>query len=159
VTNADLPVAENLTSYLHDTIPAAKALEIRVTGIESGRVELRAPFGPNRNDHGSAFGGSVAALAILAGWTRLHVLLRERGVDAGSVIRKSALEYLSPADAELVAETQPLEERAVQRFFRSLGRFGKGRLEVVTEVRANGTLVASHRGDYAAGTEAAPERP
>jgi len=151
--------ATDLTEYLHRTIPAARAMDIRVVELGPAGARLTAPFGPNINDHGSAFGGSVAALAILAGWTWVHDCLRREGIEAGSVLRGSQLTFRAPARGDLEATTGRPDPKAVDRFLRGLRRFGRGRVTVPTEIRCAGELVAEHQGDYAAGVEEAPERP
>jgi thioesterase domain-containing protein len=151
--------AAALTEYLHREIPAARAMDIRVVELTPERARLTAPFAPNANDHGSAFGGSVASIAILAGWAWVHDHLRREGLHVGSVLRGSELKFRAPAAGDLEAITALPEPREVARFLRGLRKFGRGRVSVPTEVRCGGELVAEHRGDYAAGVEAAVERP
>ena len=57
-----------LETYLHDHIPLSRAMAVRVVTSAPGHVELAAPLEPNINVHGTAFGGSVSTLGVLAAW-------------------------------------------------------------------------------------------
>jgi len=151
--------ATTLTEHLHRTIPAARAMDIRIVEVGAEGALLTAPFAPNANDHGSAFGGSVSSLAILAGWTWVNECLRREGLEAGSVLRGSELVFRAPARGDMQAIVVAPGPKAVDRFLRGLRRFGRGRVTVPTEIRCGEELVAEHQGDYAAGVEEAVERP
>jgi thioesterase domain-containing protein len=64
-----------LQAYLHEHIPLTRALAVEVVEVGLQRVQLAAPLAPNRNHRQTAFGGSVASLAMLAGWSWLHARL------------------------------------------------------------------------------------
>ena len=49
-------------------IPQVLAMQVQLAGERDGRLCLRAPLGPNVNDKGTAFGGSLVSLMTLAGW-------------------------------------------------------------------------------------------
>ena len=76
-------------AYLHEHIPLSAAMGTRVVRADPAEVRLEAPLEPNLNHRATAFGGSVAALAILAGWTVVHLRLRTEGVEARTVIQRS----------------------------------------------------------------------
>ncbi|CAD5107368.1 YiiD C-terminal domain-containing protein [Zestomonas carbonaria] len=100
----DIAHADALTRYLHDNIPLTVAMGIRVQPAAPGHLRLSAPHAPNRNPHGTVFGGSQATLAIAAGWTLLFDALRREGIDAALVIQHYQCDFRAPAAAEFVAE-------------------------------------------------------
>lgn len=151
--------AAELTEYLQREIPPAGAMQIRFLEVSTERVRCEAPYEANKNDHQSAFGGSLASIAMLCGWAQVHVLLRAHGLDASTAIRTADLKFVAPARGLLEAETEPLDEKAVAKFVKTTQRFGKGRLEVTTTIRSEGEIVMQQVGDFAVGTEAAVERP
>ncbi|MCY1299447.1 putative thioesterase domain protein [compost metagenome] len=100
----DTEHAEALTRFLHANIPLTQAMAIRVLPGAPGRLRLAAPHAPNRNPHGTVFGGSLATLGIAAGWTLIFDALRREGLEVGLVIQRYECDYLAPAAAEFVAE-------------------------------------------------------
>jgi thioesterase domain-containing protein len=138
-------------------------VRVLVAGVE--RVVLEAPLGPNRNHRSTAFGGSVAALATLAGWALVHLGLREDGLSAQTVIQSGDIRYDAPVHAEFRASCGPVPEREWDRFVRALTKRGRGRVRVQVTVESEDVAAASFQGAYVAlrGPEGGPadgrERP
>ncbi len=91
-----------LEQHLLDTIPLARAMQLRLTGYEHDRLSLQAPLAANRNDKGCAFGGSLASLMTLAGWGCAVLGLGERGDGAEVYVQDSEVRYLAPVWQSLV---------------------------------------------------------
>jgi thioesterase domain-containing protein len=142
--------AAELHGYLHDNIPLARALAVEVLTVTDELVELGAPLAPNRNHRHTAFGGSVAALAILAGWGWLRARLAARAPAPQLVIQRQEMDYLHPIDANFTARCAAAPAAAWQRFERSLAARDRARLELVVEVWCRGRRAASFRGTYVA---------
>lgn len=113
-------------------------------------VVLTAPIAHNLNHRATAFGGSVAAQAILAGWSLVHVRLEEEGVRARTVIQKSTVSYIEPIHDDFEARAGAVDPAAWRRFRASLDRWGRGRIRIDVEVRSGDLLVARLAGDYVA---------
>jgi thioesterase domain-containing protein len=103
-TEQDIARADALTHYLHDNIPLSEAMALRVEPSAPGSLRMSAPHTPNRNPHGTVFGGSLATLAIAAGWTLLFDALEGEGLHVALVIQHFECDYLAPSAAEFVAE-------------------------------------------------------
>ena len=144
------PAEQQLEKYLHDHIPISQALGLRVLVAGPERVLLSAPLEPNINHRNTAFGGSIAAVATLAGWTWMHVMLRERSSLPRVVIRSSKIDYLLPIDHDFTAELRPPTEEAYDRFIESLDRRGSGRLTLTVEVICQGEVAATLEGEFVA---------
>ena len=142
--------AAELERYLHDHIPLSRALAVRVAHVGPEFVRLSAPLAPNLNHRRTAFGGSVASLAILAGWSWLLARLADRGPVPRLVIQEQTVEYLTPIDAGFEATCAAPTEAAWRRFARALDERGRGRLELAAEVTCEGRLAARFRGLYVA---------
>lgn len=150
--------AADLERYLHDHIPLSRALAVRVEHLGPELVRLSAPLAPNLNHRRTAFGGSVASLAILAGWSWLLARLADRSPLPRLVIQEETVEYLAPIDAAFEASCQAPAETAWRRFVRALDQRGRGRLELAAEVTSEGRLAARFRGLYVALAATAPDR-
>jgi thioesterase domain-containing protein len=143
--------AAQLEGYLHAQIPISRAMRVRVLNADRARVVLAAPLDPNINHRQTFFGGSAASLATLTAWALAHERLRdELGVDVHVVIQRSSLEYLEPAAAEVEANCAAPPDKEWTRLLRAVKRWRKGRIRLVVELRAQGSVVGSFEGDFVA---------
>jgi thioesterase domain-containing protein len=141
---------DELTAYLHRQIPIVAQLGAQAMVCTPERVVLRAPLALNRNHHNTAFGGSLALMGILSGWSLLHVALLAEGLETKLVVQKTDCEFLQPLTDDLVAETlRPMPENWT-RFLATLRRYKRGRVDVQTTLRAFGAEAVIHRGVFAA---------
>lgn len=140
---------DEITAYLHAHIPITGALGAAAVLWDGERLRLAAPLAPNLNHRGTAFGGSMSALAVLAGWGVLHLGLRARGVDGRLVVQRSAMEFLAPADGDFSATAALPPRDAWRRFLATYERHGRARVAVSTEVACASGIVAAHEGTYA----------
>ncbi|MBM7060577.1 YiiD C-terminal domain-containing protein [Pseudomonas sp. UL073] len=131
-TATDIARAEALTRYLHDNIPLTTAMAIRVVPSVLGELRLSAPHAPNRNPHNTVFGGSLATLAIAAGWTLLFDALQREGLDAALVIQHFDCNYRAPAAAEFYADTRLPEDWPA--FLEQLRNRGRARLNLPVQL-------------------------
>ena len=142
--------ASELEAYLHRAIPLSAAMGVAVADHPDGRRRYTATHAANLNHRGTAFGGSVSALAIIAGWARVYVELTDRGVDAHTVIQRNEVEYEAPADESLWAVCEPVADAAWSRLVRGVERHGRGRVAVKVTVHSGDLRVASFKGMYVA---------
>ncbi len=84
---------QRLEEYLSRHIPLSDALQVEVAVALPDRILLKAPLAPNSNHRGTAFGGSIYALALLAGWSWLYVTFRDSTRPQGLVIQRAECEY------------------------------------------------------------------
>ncbi|MEP6472510.1 MAG: YiiD C-terminal domain-containing protein, partial [Gemmatimonadota bacterium] len=70
-----------LSTLLATEIPLAGRLGVTVVGTRDGALVLSAPLAFNRNHEGTAFGGSLNAVATLAGWSAVWLAVQEAGLD------------------------------------------------------------------------------
>lgn len=70
-------------------IPAVENLQLREEG-----AEVRIPLGPNLNDKGCLFAGSIYSGAILAAYRAAERSFAERGLTGGLVAKQAAIRYL-----------------------------------------------------------------
>ena len=141
--------AAELETYLHDHIPLSRAMAVRVVSSQPGHVELTAPLEPNLNVHGTAFGGSVSTLGVLAAWSTLHLRLEAEGIANQLVIHRSQIEYLAPIAGEFSAVAR-LDDTHWPSFKHMLERRGKARLNVVAELMFAGKVAARLDGEFVA---------
>lgn len=139
-----------LTAYLHAHIPVTRSLGAAAVAYDGSRLALAAPLSPNLNHTGTAFGGSLSALAVLAGWALLHLKLRERGVEARLVIQRSVVDFEAPVDGDFTATASLPGPALWERFLLTLERHHRARVRVTTVLSCASGTGARHEGTYAA---------
>jgi thioesterase domain-containing protein len=137
-----------LQNRLDREFPLVRHIGVEVERADDRGVVLRAPLALNSNHKGTAFGGSLFSLAVLAGWAWTTRYLAVRGIDADAVIQESTVRYLAPATGELRAVLHAPE--ALEKFRRMLERAGRGRMRLQVDVFDGKTLVTQFDGWYAA---------
>lgn len=144
------PVADAATDGLKAIfarIPLAAAMQLRIAKYGDGRLVLAAPFEPNRNHAGIAFGGAIECIATLAGWGLLW--LRLARPDAEIVVHRSETRFAAPLTGELRATAAAPPPEKWRQFVGTLARRGRGRIEIgVTVGDAGNRQGAEFRGGY-----------
>jgi thioesterase domain-containing protein len=125
-----------LERHILATIPLARAMDLRVVDYDGHRIALAAPLGPNVNDKGCAFGGSLASLATLAGWGLICLKLAEGGIAAEVYVQDSTIVYLAPVWDEIVAEAAAAQDESWDRFLDAMRDRGKARIAIDAELAA-----------------------
>ena len=155
-----------MEELFYDNMPLTRALGVRVEEYDGRRLVLTAPLRDNVNHLGTAFGGSLHALAVLSGYGLLWLELRGTGADI--VIRDSSISYDRPVRSDIRAACVRPEERTLDAFKRRFHQKGLARIVLtatiedsgITAVRFRGTFVAMRQCDAAtnggAGTAVAP---
>jgi thioesterase domain-containing protein len=147
--HAYAPAAE-VERYLAEHIPLSRALGARVQRYDAGELRVSAPLAPNLNHRETAFGGSLSALAILAGWARVTFDLRAEGVRAHVVVQRAAVDFDAPVASAFEVRIAASEGAAWATFRRTLARRGKARIAVQGTLLADGAPVARFDARYVA---------
>ena len=132
-----------LTDTLTRQIPLGGAMGLEIARLDDAGIELAAPLAPNVNDKGTAFGGAMVSLMILAGWSLPRLILRRAGMKAELVIGRCEVRFLAPVGGDFRAECQWPESDAIEAFLDGVRSRGKGRLEMTPEIVAGGETVAA----------------
>jgi thioesterase domain-containing protein len=123
-----------LQETLDHEIPLAHAIGLTVARYDAAGLALRAPLGPNTNHKSTVFAGSLNAVATLAGWGFVWLLLRERGLCGIVVIHESAIQYRLPVRDDFVAICRAPQPEELDAFVAALHRRGKARLTLAVEI-------------------------
>lgn len=119
-----------LAHVLTRDIPLGGAMALEIAALDASGITLTAPLAPNVNDKGTAFGGALATLMILAGWSLPRLLLRRRGMAADLVIGRCEMHFVEPVTGALRAFCPWPEPAGVRTFLERLERRGRGRLDL-----------------------------
>lgn len=127
-------MAEELVQFVREQIPLARAMDLQLAASDPDRLSLRVPLAPNVNDKGCAFGGSLASLMTLAGWTLVELALRQRGEQCDVFVGESTVRYLAPVWDDFEARAELAPDADWTTFFSTLENRGRARIEVVSAV-------------------------
>ncbi|MDQ7053436.1 MAG: YiiD C-terminal domain-containing protein [candidate division KSB1 bacterium] len=139
-----------IEAYLHQTFPFARSCGLRLAEYNGEFLRLQAPLQQNSNHHNTAFGGSLASFGILAGWTLLHMKLREHDIDSQLVIQKSRMDFLAPVSRDFETLALIPTDDAWRRFLNTLNRRGKARIHVCSQIIVGDRVAGVHEGAYVA---------
>jgi thioesterase domain-containing protein len=140
--------------YLQERItaefPLARHIGIVVERADASGIVLCAPLGLNSNYKGTAFGGSLFSVAVLAGWAWVTRYLASTELAADAVIQESTIRYLAPVHGTLRASLQPPATVDIAKFRKMLLRAGRGRIRLLVQIHHERTLTTEFDGLFAA---------
>jgi len=134
-------LSSRLQQYLLKQIPISKGLGISITEASLEEIRITAPLAPNLNHHGTAFGGSVSAVAILAGWTLVYARLEAEGQFPAVVIQHNEIRYVTPIEGAFSARVRLARPEQWSHFCKvchaieRLGRLLRSRLKARVDYR------------------------
>lgn len=123
-------------------------MEVAVEERDDAVFVLTAPLAANRNHLGTAFGGSLAAIATLAGYGMLWQRLADP--DAHLVIKTSSIRYLHPVRGDIRAICQAPEAEKLAEFLATFSRKGKARLRLDVAIVEDGRDCVVFCGEFVA---------
>jgi len=144
-----LDTLADLERTLHAEIPLTRAMGVTVARFDAAGLTLRAPLEPNINHKSTAFGGSLATLATLAGWGLLQLLLRDQR-PVTVVIQESRIQYLRPVAEDLQATCALPRAGELEKFLQRLARKGMARIELEVLIPAGGATAVTFHGLFVA---------
>ncbi|MGD0504336.1 MAG: YiiD C-terminal domain-containing protein [Steroidobacteraceae bacterium] len=147
---ADAFGVDYLQARIEREFPLARHLSVSVDAAHDDAVVLRAPLTPNANHKGTAFGGSLFCVSVLAGWAWASRYIAARGLNADAVIQESTIRYLQPVNGEFRGTLKAPPPQHVDKFLKMLARSGRGRIRLHVEIHDGQTLAARFDGVFVA---------
>ena len=135
-----------LQRIMHEQIPMSRFMGVEVCGYNEDMLTLTAPLDKNINHQKSAFGGSVFALAALAGWGILQLKLHELDLNCNTVVGDAKVKFLKPIREDLVCKVK-VEDSHTQ-LLKGIEKNGSAVVELNTEFFAEGVKAMTSRSTY-----------
>ena len=133
-----------LELFLHEMIPLAKAMGVGVEVSDDRALVLTAPKEQNKNSLNTAFGGSLVALATLAGYGVVWELMKdEKKLDKPVwhiVVKESRAAYRRPVIGDLRAICERPAQAAIAEFKEALARYGNAKLKLRAAIIEDGNV-------------------
>ncbi len=121
---------------------------IRVESYDGEQLVLTAPLEINHNHLGTAFGGSLGALAMLAGYGLVWLMFG--GKEGHVVVRDASISFRRPVREELRAVCRQPEEAAVQAFKTKFQTDGSARIRLAVALLEGHRVAATFEGTFVA---------
>lgn len=137
-----------LEGFFHLQIPLSQSMGVRVESHDAGQLVLTVPLALNHNHLGTAFGGSLSALATLAGYGLLWTRLEDS--NAHIVIRHSRIRYLHPVTTEIRMICRNPEPALLSGFMKSFRKKGKASIQLAVMAVEQGRVCVEFEGTYVA---------
>ncbi len=137
-----------MQELLNSKIPLTRAMGVRVEHYDGAQLVLSAPLAANVNHLGTAFGGSLNALAVLSGYSLLWLELQDG--ECHIVIRDSAISYERPVRGELRAICIRPEAAALAAFKKKFQQKGKARIALTATIEDEGIPAVRFQGTFVA---------
>lgn len=103
--------------FLRKNIPLTRAMDLRVVSDLVHAFAIEAPVAPNHNHLLTAFGGSINAVATLAGYAFLWLELQDEEVQL--VVSASSIRFLSPVRETIRAVCDVPDPQTMRNFRQS----------------------------------------
>lgn len=138
--------AQALENKLHHEIPMSKYMQVKVVRASAEEIELECDLAPNHNHVGTAFGGSLATLMVLAAYCQLFEIINETG---HVLLKNSSMNFIYPVEEKLRAVCKAPSLDQVKKFQEAYSKKGKARLELNSQiVLSDGRVACQMTGEF-----------
>ncbi|MCB0367003.1 MAG: YiiD C-terminal domain-containing protein [Bdellovibrionaceae bacterium] len=139
-----------LLSSIHNEIPISQEMGINDLRLSKEGLILAAELAPNRNHRGTAFGGSLNSIMLLAGWAWLHHWLGQEKVAAHVVVRDCTTRFYSAVSQNFRVEVEPPSVESEARFLRTLQRRGLAQIPLLVRIFGEKRVAVVMKAQFAA---------
>jgi thioesterase domain-containing protein len=144
----DFAALKQELKYIQQHIPITAHLGVDITSFDGEEIVISSPLSANKNLHGTAFGGSQAAIGILTGWALIYLKLKQLGINNDLVIQKSSYDFLKPVTTDFVATCAFSSSTEVDVFVETLLQKGKARISLEARIESEKGICGVHNGLY-----------
>jgi thioesterase domain-containing protein len=141
--------------FFHARIPLTRAMGVRVVSDDERGFVVTAPVALNYNHLQTAFGGSINAVATLAGYGLLWMELR--GEAAHIVVAQSSIRFLQPLRETIRATCAKPDGEELERLRSTLREGGKAKISLRVRVEEAGMIAAEFEATFVALTDSGAE--
>lgn len=123
-------------------------MAVRIVGNDARGLTLEAPVSANSNHLRTAFGGSINAIATLAGYALLWLELGENSA-VHLVVVESSIRFLRPIRETIRATCLRPSEQEQRAFLAEVARGKRARIRLRVVVEEEGVAAAEFFGTFA----------
>ena len=138
-----------LENKLHNEIPLTKFMDLKITKYDEKELITIAPLNKNINDKGTAFGGSLATLTIISGWSICWLISKELEINSENiVVIKNEHSYRKPVTKELICHTKRPTKDEIENLKNKLLLKKSASIKISSQIIEGGEVCVDFTGYY-----------
>ncbi|MCG3687808.1 thioesterase domain-containing protein [Aliarcobacter butzleri] len=138
-----------LENKLHNEIPLTKFMDLKITKYDEKELITLAPLNKNINDKGTAFGGSLATLTIISGWSICWLISKELEINSENiVVIKNEHSYRKPVTKELICHTKRPTKDEIENLKNKLLLKKSASIKISSQIIEDGEVCVDFTGYY-----------
>ena len=138
-----------LENKLHNEIPLTKFMDLKITKYDEKELITIAPLNKNINDKGTAFGGSLATLTIILGWSICWLISKELEINSENiVVIKNEHSYRKPVTKELICHTKRPTKDEIENLKNKLLLKKSASIKISSQIIEDGEVCVDFTGYY-----------
>ncbi|MCG3667579.1 thioesterase domain-containing protein [Aliarcobacter butzleri] len=138
-----------LENKLHNEIPLTKFMDLKITKYDEKELITIAPLNKNINDKGTAFGGSLATLTIISGWSICWLISKELEINSENiVVIKNEHSYRKPVKKELICHTKRPTKDEIENLKNKLLLKKSASIKISSQIIEDGEICVDFTGYY-----------
>ncbi|MDN5077303.1 thioesterase domain-containing protein [Aliarcobacter butzleri] len=138
-----------LENKLHNEIPLTKFMDLKITEYDEKELITIAPLNKNINDKGTAFGGSLATLTIISGWSICWLISKELEINSENiVVIKNEHSYRKPVTKELICHTKRPTKDEIENLKNKLLLKKSASIKISSQIIEDGEVCVDFTGYY-----------
>ncbi|MCT7594016.1 thioesterase domain-containing protein [Aliarcobacter butzleri] len=138
-----------LENKLHNEIPLTKFMDLKITKYDEKELITIAPLYKNINDKGTAFGGSLATLTIISGWSICWLISKELEINSENiVVIKNEHSYRKPVTKELICHTKRPTKDEIENLKNKLLLKKSASIKISSQIIEDGEVCVDSTGYY-----------
>lgn len=138
-----------LENKLHNEIPLTKFMDLKITKYDEKELITIAPLNKNINDKGTAFGGSLATLTIISGWSICWLISKELEINNENiVVIKNEHSYRKPVTKELICHTKRPTKDEIENLKNKLLLKKSASIKISSQIIEDGEVCVDFTGYY-----------
>lgn len=134
--------ADQLESEIRQGIPLAAQMAFRISELSPNAIRVVGGGGENINVHGTAFAGSLYAVATLALWGLIRARLPDNAI---LVLAEGNIRYRKPVVGDIRASCE-IDVTDMEDFLQRLHSRGRARLDARVEIAGPQDIAAEYQG-------------
>ncbi|MGE0052204.1 MAG: YiiD C-terminal domain-containing protein [Arcobacter sp.] len=140
---------KELEKKLHNEIPLTKFMNLKILNYNEKELITTIPLDVNINDKGTAFGGSLATLTIISGWSLCWLISKELGFSSNNiVIIKNENSYKKPVTKDIICHTFKPNNEEINILKEKLLSKQSASVKIISQIVENNEICVDFVGYY-----------
>ncbi len=137
-----------IEEFFHQQIPLTRAMALHVEAYDGAQLVLTAPIEVNHNHLGTAFGGSLAAMGMVAGYGLVWLMLGKR--EGHVVVRDASINFRRPVRGLIRAVCRRPNDATVADFLSKFANERNAHLRLEVTIQHEGRDAVHFEGTFVA---------